>query len=75
MNNIFNIIISASPKKNFYWKLNLTRATTYGVERQNIECEMSERGLEWILRNLDGERIRRGEGAAREGVVEDVMTW
>src|SRR5207245_8379512 len=59
LNNIFNIIISASPKKNFYWKLNLTRATTYGVERQNIECEMSERGLEWILRNLDRSEERR----------------
>ena len=26
---------------------------------------MSEHGLEWILRDLGGERIRRGEGAAR----------
>ena len=32
---------------------------------------MSEHGLEWILRDLGGERIRRGEGAARKGVVED----
>ena len=34
---------------------------------------MSEHGLEWILRDLGGERIRRGEGAARKGVVEDAM--
>ena len=34
---------------------------------------MSEYGLEWILRVLGGERIRRGEGAARKGVVEDAM--
>ena len=26
---------------------------------------MSEHGLEWILRDLGGERIRRGEDAAR----------
>ena len=34
---------------------------------------MSKHGLEWILRDLGGERIRRGEGGAHKGVVEDAM--
>ncbi|PKC16297.1 Sec63-domain-containing protein [Rhizophagus irregularis] len=55
------------------WCTKLARAGTDGAERQNIEREMREHGLEWILRDLGGERIRRGEGAARKGVVEDAM--
>ena len=34
---------------------------------------MSEHELEWILRDLGGERIRHGEGGAHKGVVEDAM--
>ena len=34
---------------------------------------MSKHGLEWILRDLGGERICHGEGAPRKGVVEDAM--
>ncbi|CAG8585503.1 9938_t:CDS:2 [Funneliformis caledonium] len=55
------------------WCTKLARTGTDGGERQNIEDEMREHGLEWILRDLGGERIRRGEGAARKGVVEDAM--
>ncbi|CAG8675083.1 6955_t:CDS:2 [Cetraspora pellucida] len=55
------------------WCTKLAKAGTEGVERQNVEHEMRERGLEWILKDLGGERIRRGEGAARKGVVEDAM--
>ncbi|CAI2180063.1 11144_t:CDS:2 [Funneliformis geosporum] len=55
------------------WCTKLARTGTDGEERQNIEKDMRELGLEWILRDLGGERIRRGEGAARKGVVEDAM--
>ncbi|CAG8818830.1 4550_t:CDS:1, partial [Racocetra fulgida] len=55
------------------WCTKLAKAGNEGIERQNVEREMRERGLEWILKDLGGERIRRGEGAARKGVVEDAM--
>ena len=34
---------------------------------------MSEHGLEWILRDFGRERIRRGEGAAHKGIVENTI--
>ncbi|RUS18546.1 Sec63 Brl domain-containing protein [Endogone sp. FLAS-F59071] len=55
------------------WCTRLARAGTQGTERETIEREMRERGLEHILRELGGERARRGEGTARKGVVEDAM--
>ncbi|CAG8457348.1 10482_t:CDS:2 [Diversispora eburnea] len=55
------------------WCTKLAKAGTEIAKRQEIEREMRERGLEWILKDLGGERIRRGEGAARKGVVEDAM--
>ncbi|CAJ0749211.1 10358_t:CDS:2 [Entrophospora sp. SA101] len=55
------------------WCTKLARVGAEGTERQSIEEEMHSHGLEWILKALGGERIRRGEGAARKGVVEDAM--
>lgn len=55
------------------WCTRLARVGTQGTERETIEREMRERGLENILRELGGERARRGEGTARKGVVEDAM--
>ncbi|CAG8581624.1 7898_t:CDS:2 [Paraglomus occultum] len=54
------------------WCTKLARAST-DTERQQLEREMNEKGVKWILKDLGGERIRRGEGAARKGVVENAM--
>ncbi|KAG5463540.1 MAG: pre-mRNA splicing factor, partial [Olpidium bornovanus] len=53
------------------WCTRLVRASV--DERPAIEEEMKRRGAEWILKDLAGERTRRGEGRARKGVVEGAM--
>ncbi|RUS26117.1 Sec63 Brl domain-containing protein [Jimgerdemannia flammicorona] len=55
------------------WCTRLARAGTSHADRDNIETQMRERDLDWILRDLGGERAKRGEGTARKGVVEDAM--
>ncbi|CAG8503773.1 2964_t:CDS:2 [Ambispora gerdemannii] len=55
------------------WGTKLARVGTASPERQQIENEMRQKGLVWILKELAGERVRRGEGAARRGVVENIM--
>ncbi|KAG9299631.1 hypothetical protein G9A89_020802 [Geosiphon pyriformis] len=55
------------------WCTKLARVGNEDPHRLEIENEIKEKGLEWILKELAGERVRRGEGAARRGVVENIM--
>ncbi|OZJ03702.1 hypothetical protein BZG36_03306 [Bifiguratus adelaidae] len=55
------------------WCTKLARAGTEGLARQEVEQQMRDRNLGWILQELSGERKRKGEGRARKGVVEDAM--
>ncbi|ORX75112.1 hypothetical protein K493DRAFT_309247, partial [Basidiobolus meristosporus CBS 931.73] len=50
------------------WCTRLAR-TSEEAEKANIEQEMRSKGLDWILKSLGGERVRRS--ATRKGVVED----
>ncbi|KAI9311054.1 Sec63 Brl domain-containing protein [Dichotomocladium elegans] len=54
-----------------YWCTRLARVT--GEERSAVEAEMKQNSLGWILRDLSGDRVRRGEALERKGVVESAM--
>ncbi|KAI8147636.1 Sec63 Brl domain-containing protein [Fennellomyces sp. T-0311] len=54
-----------------YWCTRLARVT--GDEKTALEQEMQQNNLGWILRDLSGDRERRGEALERKGVVESAM--
>ncbi|KAI7854305.1 Sec63 Brl domain-containing protein [Circinella umbellata] len=54
-----------------YWCTRLARAT--GDEKSALETEMQQKNVDWILRDLSGDRERRGEALERKGVVENAM--
>ncbi|KAI8374185.1 Sec63 Brl domain-containing protein [Radiomyces spectabilis] len=54
-----------------YWCTRLARVT--GEEKAALEAEMQGKSLGWILRDLSGDRRRRGEALVRKGVVENAM--
>ncbi|KAL0083538.1 Sec63 Brl domain-containing protein [Phycomyces blakesleeanus] len=54
-----------------YWCTRLARLD--GPEKAALERELENKGLSWILRELSGDRQRRGEALVRKGVVENAM--
>ncbi|KAI9030984.1 Sec63 Brl domain-containing protein [Phycomyces nitens] len=54
-----------------YWCTRLARLD--GPEKGALEREIENKGLSWILRELSGDRQRRGEALVRKGVVENAM--
>ncbi|KAI7862372.1 Sec63 Brl domain-containing protein [Spinellus fusiger] len=54
-----------------YWCTRLARVE--GAEKTALESELEQKGLSWILRELSGDRQRRGEALVRKGVVENAM--
>lgn len=54
-----------------YWCIRLARTTA--EERASVEAEMQQKNLGWILRDMSGDRARRGEALERKGVVESAM--
>ncbi|KAG0180469.1 DEIH-box ATPase [Apophysomyces sp. BC1034] len=54
-----------------YWCTRLARVD--GAEKSELEKEMQQKGLGWILHDLSGDRQRRGEALERKGVVENAM--
>ncbi|KAL1920366.1 uncharacterized protein VTP21DRAFT_743 [Calcarisporiella thermophila] len=53
------------------WKTRLERSSE--EERERIEAEMREKGAGWILKELGGERVQKGEGGAARGIAEESM--
>lgn len=54
-----------------YWCTRLARVA--GEEKAKLEAEMRQKNLDWILKELSGDRARRGEALERKGVVESAM--
>lgn len=54
-----------------YWCTRLARVA--GDEKTALEKEMRDKSMGWILRELSGDRARRGEALERKGVVESAM--